>query len=129
MTATTLVAGALIVVGVVFLLTSALGVLRLPTFYSRAHAVGKSETVGAIFVIAGLAVENGLATGTPELVLILAFALLANPVAVHAMARAEHQLGEEGAGTEADAPTDATVDDASAATAADDADLDAEGRS
>jgi multicomponent Na+:H+ antiporter subunit G len=95
------VAVALISVGVVFLLTSAVGVLRLPTFYARAHAVGKSETVGAIFVIAGVAVEHGWTPGTPEVVLILVFALVANPTAVHALARAERLLDEaERAGEE-----------------------------
>ncbi len=105
MTASTVLAIALISVGVVFLATSALGVLRLPTFYARTHAVGKSETVGAIFVIAGLIVEHGWDTGTPELVLILLFAFLANPVAVHAMARAEHQLGDAPADADAEEPS------------------------
>lgn len=91
---TTVVAIVLISAGVGFLAISALGLLRLPTFYSRAHAVGKSETVGAMLVIAGLAVEHGLAHGTPKLVLILVFAFIANPTAVHALARAVHYLDE-----------------------------------
>lgn len=89
------VAAVLIGVGVVFLLTSAVGILRLRSFYARTHAVGKSETVGAAFVIAGLGVENGLAAGTLQLALIMVFALVANPTAVHALARAAHHLDED----------------------------------
>lgn len=92
---TTVVAIALIVVGVAFLLTSALGLLRLPSFYARAHAVGKSETMGAILVIAGLAVEHGLQPASGKLVLILVFAFIANPTAVHALARAARFLDEQ----------------------------------
>lgn len=92
---TTALAIALVAAGVVFLLTSALGVLRLPTFYARAHAVGKSETVGAILVLAGLAVEHGLQPASAKLVLILVFAFIANPTAVHALARAARFLDEQ----------------------------------
>ena len=92
---TSLVAVVLITIGLVFLVTSALGVLRLPTFYARTHAVGKSETVGVVFVVAGLAVENGFAPGTPQLLLIIVFAFIANPTAVHAMARAARTLDED----------------------------------
>lgn len=89
------VAIALIAVGAAFLATSALGLLRLPGFYSRAHAVGKSETMGAVLVIAGVAVEHGLVSvTTPKLALILVFSVLANPTAVHALARAARLLEE-----------------------------------
>lgn len=92
----TAVAIVLISIGVLFLVTSALGLLRLPTFYSRAHAVGKSETIGAILVIAGLAFANGLEPrASVKLALILVFALIANPTAVHALARAARFLDEQ----------------------------------
>ncbi len=92
---TTPVAVVLISAGVLFLAASAIGQLRLPTFYARAHVVGKAETAGAILVIAGLAVEHGLQPGTPKLVLILVFAFIANPTAVHALARAARALDED----------------------------------
>lgn len=89
------VAIGLISAGVLFLAASAVGQLRLPTFYARAHVVGKSETAGAILVIAGLAVEHGLQLATAKLVLILVFAFIANPTAVHALARAVRSLDEQ----------------------------------
>lgn len=89
----TVIAIVLIVAGVFFLMVSALGLLRLPDFYARTHAVGKSETLGSILVLGGLAVYNGWELGTLKILLILFFVLIANPTATHAIARAALRTG------------------------------------
>ena len=81
--------------GVFFLTVSCIGLLRLPDFYARTHAVGKSETLGAMLVLAGLAVYNGLALSTIKVLIILVFVLIANPSATHAIARAALRCGLE----------------------------------
>ncbi|MEE9366036.1 MAG: monovalent cation/H(+) antiporter subunit G [Dehalococcoidales bacterium] len=83
----------LIAAGVFFLTVSVLGLLRFPDFYARTHAVGKSETLGAILVLGGLAVYNGLELSTVKILFILLFALIANPTATHAVARAALRTG------------------------------------
>jgi len=83
----------LMAAGVFFLTVSALGLLRLPDFYARTHAVGKSETLGSILVLSGLAVYNGLELSTVKLLFILCFVLIANPTATHAIARAALHTG------------------------------------
>jgi monovalent cation/proton antiporter MnhG/PhaG subunit len=83
-----IVAGGLISVGILFLAISAVGVITLPGFFSRAHAVAKSETLGIIAILGGLAVLNGFARGTPQLLVIIVISSIANPTAVHALARA-----------------------------------------
>jgi len=83
----------LIAVGVFFLTVSVLGLLRFPDFYARAHAVGKSETLGSILVLGGLAVYNGLELSTVKILFILLFALIANPTATHTVARAALRTG------------------------------------
>jgi len=83
----------LIVAGVFFLTVSVLGLLRLPDFYARTHAVGKSETLGTILVLSGLAVYNGWELSTAKILFILLFALIANPTATHAIARAALRTG------------------------------------
>ena len=40
---------ALMVVGLFFLLVGAIGVVRFPDAYSRSHAVGLTDSVGAMF--------------------------------------------------------------------------------
>ena len=83
----------LIIGGAFFLTVSAIGLLRFPDFYSRTHAVGKSETLGTILVLSGLAVYNGWELSTAKILFILVFVLIANPTATHAISRAALRSG------------------------------------
>jgi multicomponent Na+:H+ antiporter subunit G len=87
------VAIALFVAGAFFLLVSALGLLRLPDFFTRAHAVGKSETLGALLVLTGVAFHNGFALESAKLFLILVFIAVTNPTAIHTLSRAALRSG------------------------------------
>ena len=89
----TIVAVVLMLGGAFFLTVSALGLLRLPDFYARTHAVGKSETLGTILMLSGLAVYNGWELGTIKILFIVLFVLIANPTATHAIARAALRTG------------------------------------
>lgn len=89
----TIVAMVLMVGGVFFLTVSSIGLLRLPDFYARTHAVGKSETLGAILTLSGLAVYNGWELSTFKILFILIFVLIANPTATHAISRAALRSG------------------------------------
>ena len=95
MNVTSIIAALFIVGGVFFLAISALGLLRLPDFYSRAHAVGKSETLGSILVLAGLAIYNGLELSTVKIVIVLVFVMIANPTATHAVSETALYCGLE----------------------------------
>ncbi|MGY6502622.1 MAG: monovalent cation/H(+) antiporter subunit G [Acidimicrobiales bacterium] len=81
----------LVVVGVFFLGVSAFGLVRFPDFYTRAHVVAKSESLGVALVVLGIMVYHRFGDGTLKLVLVIFLALVANPTAVHALARA-HRL-------------------------------------
>jgi len=93
MLAQTIVAIILMLGGAFFLTVSALGLLRLPDFYARTHAVGKSETLGSILMLSGLAVYNGWELSTFKILFIAIFVLIANPTATHAIARAALRTG------------------------------------
>ena len=93
MSALNIIAIVLIVGGVFFLTVSALGLLRLPDFYARTHAVGKSETLGSILVLVGLAVYNGWELSTFKILFVMFFVLIANPTATHAISRAALRSG------------------------------------
>ena len=56
--------------GAFFLAVSCMGLIRLPDFYARTHAVGKSETLGAILVLSGLALYNGFAVSSLKILII-----------------------------------------------------------
>ena len=93
MSALEIVAIVLIAGGVFFLTVSALGLLRLPDFYARTHAVGKSETLGSILILIGLAVYNGWELSTFKILFVIVFVLIANPTATHAISRAALRSG------------------------------------
>ena len=86
-----IVAGILLIGGALFLLASALGVLRFPDFYTRLHAGGKGDTLGQTMVLLGLlvhAVAKGYAWTVPfKLGLIMFLIFIINPTATHALAR------------------------------------------
>jgi multicomponent Na+:H+ antiporter subunit G len=85
----------LVVTGLVFLTVSCVGLVRLPDFYSRNHAAGKSQTLGAVLIFGGLAIYIGWDINALKLLIILVFFAVANPTATHAIARAAYKFGLE----------------------------------
>jgi len=86
-----------IAAGLFFMLVGALGVLRFPDVYTRLHAAGMTDTMGAGFLILGMALYTvqGILHGEAlwwfvlvRLVLIYLFLLFTSPIATHALARA-----------------------------------------
>ena len=90
----TLLGAALVVAGMFFLVVSTVGLLRLPDLYTRIHAVAKSETVGLLLIFGGLLFFPQVTWEVAvRLILVLVFSVLANPTAVHALARAARRSG------------------------------------
>lgn len=73
--------------GVFFMFVGGIGIIRLPDFFSRTHAIGKSDTLGIMLVLGGLAVHLGFTLTSVKLIIALLFVALANPVASHALAK------------------------------------------
>ncbi len=84
---------ALILVGLFFLVVGSIGMLRLPDVFSRAHALSLTDTIGAFFVLVGLAVYEGLGVNFLKIVVVLALIFLLNPVIAHATVRAAYRSG------------------------------------
>lgn len=102
-----LLGSVLMVLGCVLSLTGSVGALRMPDFYSRLHPAGKTDTLGQILILSGLASfaaqrvleallaedpATGEAIGYVDVllkVLLLSFLLLVTaPTATHAIAKA-----------------------------------------
>lgn len=85
---------AMLVVGALFSLVAAVGVLRFPDLPMRMHAATKAGTLGAGLLLGAAAVllPNGSA-GVRALAAI-AFLVLTAPVAAHVIARAALRAGE-----------------------------------
>lgn len=79
--------------GIFFILSGTLGVLRLPDFYSRIHAAGITDTLGAELVLLSLIIQSGFTQMSLKLLLVGFFLFIAGPTATHAVAHAAHRAG------------------------------------
>jgi multicomponent Na+:H+ antiporter subunit G len=80
--------------GLFFFFTGTVGLLRFPDVFTRMHATGKSDTLGAQLMLIGIAIIHGWNLVSVKLILIFGFLMLANPTATHAMIRAALNSGE-----------------------------------
>ncbi len=82
-----------LVSGSVFCVIGAVGLLRMPEFWSRTHAAGITDTMGAGLILLGLMFKAGLGLVLVKLLMILFFLYLTSPTAGHALFRAAHAYG------------------------------------
>ena len=88
-----IVSGALWIIGSIFGLLSAIGVLRMPDVFTRMQASTKASTLGLGCLLLGLAIR------TPEFAIVVragsiaAFMLLTTAVGAHVIARAAARGG------------------------------------
>ena len=81
--------------GLVFVLAGAIGVIRLPDFYTRMHAAGVTDTLGAELVVLGLILQAGDWQTMAKLALVALLLFLTSPTATHAVANAAHRAGHK----------------------------------
>tara|TARA_B100000676_G_C18066319_1_gene841187 strand:- start:2352 stop:2684 length:333 start_codon:yes stop_codon:yes gene_type:complete len=77
-----------VITGCFFVITGGLGLIRLPDVFSRIHAAGITDTLGAGFIILGLMLQGGLSFVTLKLALVMIFIIFTSPTASHALANA-----------------------------------------
>lgn len=94
----------LLLAGGGFGILGGLGLLRFPDFYTRLHAAGVTDTLCALLIVVGLALQSGLSLLTIKLALILLFLLFTAPTASHALARAAMTDGLEPQSGDSDQP-------------------------
>ena len=80
-----------------FILVGTVGILRMPDVYTRLHAAGMTDTMGAGLLLLGMALQTiiGIMHGESSywfvlvrIVFIYGFLLFTSPIACHALARA-----------------------------------------
>jgi multicomponent Na+:H+ antiporter subunit G len=90
--------------GLFFMLVGTFGVLRMPDVYTRLHAGGMTDTMGAGLLLLGMALQTVVEMTHGEaaywlvlvrLVLVYGFILITSPIATHALARAALAGGVE----------------------------------
>jgi len=88
-----LIAIALILPGLFFLIVAAIGMLRLPDVFARSHALSLTDSLGAFLVLAGLAIYQGFSVNMLKILVVLALIYILNPVISHATIRAALRSG------------------------------------
>ena len=79
--------------GLFFSLAGTIGVLRLPDFYTRLHAAGMTDTLGAELVLLALIFQCDGWQMILKLLLVGFFLLITSPTATHAVAHAAYKAG------------------------------------
>ena len=71
-----------------FCIVGTVGLNRMPDFFTRMHAAGITDTVGAGFVLLGLMLQAGWSLVMVKLAFIGLLILFTSPTATHALAKA-----------------------------------------
>ena len=80
-------------IGVFFILTGSLGLLKLPDVFSRIHAAGMIDTAGAGFIILGMIFQSGVSLATAKLIFIGIFIFFSSPVSSHVISNLARKKG------------------------------------
>lgn len=75
----------LVLIGSIFCLIGAFGIIKMPDFISRVHAASLIDSFGAILIITGLIIQAGFTLTAIKLAMILFFLLVTGPTAIHAL--------------------------------------------
>ena len=78
----------MLIVGSLFLLIGAIGLIRMPDVFTRMHAASIMETAGASLIIIGLIINTGFTVVSLKLIIIMLAIFYISSVATHALARA-----------------------------------------
>lgn len=82
------VSAVLLVLGAFVAFTSAVGVLRMPDFYSRIHPAGSNDSLAQLLVLSALVCQATTWQVAVKLILISVFLLITTPSSTYAIARA-----------------------------------------
>lgn len=74
--------------GGAFVFIGGVGILRMPTIYTRMHAASVTDTMGTLLILLGIMLQAGLTLATVKLAAIVMFLLLTGPTASYALANA-----------------------------------------
>jgi len=85
--------GGLVLVGSLFMIVGAVGLIRLPDVFTRMHGASVSDTLGGGLILIGLIVLAGASLIAVKLVFLILFFGLMSPVSTHAIARAALHAG------------------------------------
>ncbi|WP_299231849.1 monovalent cation/H(+) antiporter subunit G [uncultured Halomonas sp.] len=90
---TDIVGEGLVLVGALFMLLAALGVVRLPDLLTRMHATTKAATLGVSLVMLAVALHFAQVAVVARAFAVILFIMMTAPVAAHVIGRAGYFVG------------------------------------
>lgn len=91
--AVTVASWLLLVAGGAFCCIGALGLLRMPDFYTRVHAASITDTIGFGLLLLGMMLQAGLSLVALKLAIIGLLIFFVSPTATHALVKAAMTRG------------------------------------
>jgi multicomponent Na+:H+ antiporter subunit G len=79
--------------GGAFCAIGALGLVRMPDFYTRMHAASVTDTLGAGLMLIGMMLQAGPNLVSVKLIMIGLLIFFTSPAATHALAKAARERG------------------------------------
>jgi multicomponent Na+:H+ antiporter subunit G len=95
----------LLLAGGAFCIVGAIGLLRMPDFYTRVHAASVNDTLGAGLILLGLVLRAGWTLAAAKLFILALLIFFTSPAATHALAKAALGRGLRPLLTAKDAPS------------------------
>ncbi len=81
--------------GSFFMVTSGVGILRMPDFFSRLHPAGISDSIGLPLILLGILFNTEFGLITAKIVFIIVFSMLTSSTACHALSKSAWLSGQE----------------------------------
>ncbi|MDY0291247.1 MAG: monovalent cation/H(+) antiporter subunit G [Desulfuromonadaceae bacterium] len=82
-------------IGVFLGITGAVGIFRMPNFFTRLHAASVTDSGCASMLLFGLMLQSGFTVATVKLCFILFFLLISSPTAGHALSKTALSCGAQ----------------------------------
>jgi len=86
-----MLASGLMLIGVIFNILAAIGILRFPGTLAKMHAATKSTTLGLSSVLLGSAVAFDNVGAATQLLLVMGLQLVTAPIAAHMIGKAAYR--------------------------------------
>ncbi|MFN2394353.1 MAG: monovalent cation/H(+) antiporter subunit G [Bacteroidales bacterium] len=87
------IAAFLLIIGSLFMLVAAIGVVKLSDVYMRMHAITKAASLGAILMLAAVSIIYIQWIVWVEALMVVLFVIFTAPIASHMIAKAAHKGG------------------------------------
>ena len=88
-----LIGAIIVLIGSLFLMLAAIGLIRMPDVYNRMQAGTKATTLGTLFIALGLAFV--VPASWPKLLILAVFILLTSPLSSNVFSRSAHYQGAD----------------------------------